>query len=247
MGRLFCFCFFFNFIIEIFHQKKKFVPTFQFCKFMAGEGSALCIAVLLFPGAQAHTWHITGIISVQEECPLGNLSGPGTRLQFPPAGLPKSSHRPGMCHGVVYLQRGEISRRHQKGPPSRYRGHLGRSASPWHLVLISMQSKQTPVRQKQILCPSQTCNMDSKDYMGSYCLLSASHVRIMNSITSILWMKKLRHRGTWHEFRDECWFCQELNCQQITSLLGFRSLVYEQHQLTLVEHLLRSRPTEPRL
>lgn len=40
-----------NFIIEIFNQKKKFVPTLQFCKLTAGEGSALFIAILLFSSA----------------------------------------------------------------------------------------------------------------------------------------------------------------------------------------------------
>lgn len=162
---------------------------------------------------------------------------------WPPQEQPQTRH---VSRGGVFAGWGDLPAQPERAP-SRYRGHLGLSASPWRLVLISMQSKQTPVREKQILCPSQTFNMDSKDYMGSYCVLSASHVRIMNYITSILWMKKLRHRGTRHEFQDECWFCQELNFQQITSLLGFSSLVYEQHQLTLVERLLCSRPTEPRL
>lgn len=70
-----------NFIIEIFNQKKKFVPTLQFCKLTAGEGSALFIAILLFSSAQHHVWHIMDIISVLDKCPLGNLSGPGMCLQ----------------------------------------------------------------------------------------------------------------------------------------------------------------------
>lgn len=64
---------FLNFIIEIFNQKKKFVPTLQFCKFMAGEGSALFIAVLVFSSAQHPAWHIMDIVSVLDRCPLGNL------------------------------------------------------------------------------------------------------------------------------------------------------------------------------
>ena len=50
---------------------------------MAGEGSALFIAVLL-SSAQHHARHIMDIINVLDECPLGNLSeglSPGACLQ----------------------------------------------------------------------------------------------------------------------------------------------------------------------
>lgn len=100
--------------------------------------------------------------------------GPGRVCrEFPPAGLPKSRHKPGVCHGMACLQGGELSSSNQKGPPPRRRGCLGHSASAAQLVLISMWNKQAPGRQKQILCHSQTFKIESNGYRDSYCLLSA--------------------------------------------------------------------------
>ena len=62
------------------------------------------------------------------------------------------------------------------------------------------------------------------------------------SIISILRIRKPRHKRKRHEFQGKSWFGQELAFQQITNLLGFNFLVYEQ-QLTLVECVLCARPT----
>ena len=64
-----------NFIMENFNQNQ-FIPTWKFCKLMAGEDSASFIAVPLFSSAQPHAWHIMSahvLTSFLESNPLTDL------------------------------------------------------------------------------------------------------------------------------------------------------------------------------
>lgn len=57
-----------------FVRKKLLRPTLQFCEVVAGEGSALILAVVLFTNAQPHVWHIMDAINVSVgRVPTGKL------------------------------------------------------------------------------------------------------------------------------------------------------------------------------
>lgn len=110
---------FINFIIKIFNQKKKLVPTLQFCKPVAGEGSCcLFVPVFVFSSVHHQCLAYYGHNKGAGQVPTGKaLRARIMFAEFPPAGLPKSRHRPGVCHGVAYWQGGELSSSNQKGPP----------------------------------------------------------------------------------------------------------------------------------